>query len=972
MKNILISGVLCLLVLPRLALSQEYSYSNYNIANGLAGSSVYCITQDKEGFIWLGTEAGASRFDGTHFRNFTTKDGLPDLEVLQIFADSKGRVWMAPFTKAICYYYQGRIHNPQNDSMLSRIHLQQNAEGFQEDAQGNILIEEREDLYIIKTDGSIIRLDSLGGERISDCVASSTSAGGHFLAQVGSSIMEFSPAGLIHKTAFNILPAYRNPAFIAMKPRLVSWLDSTTIYCVRPVPDGRLVRHTFDPAVYGHVCVSIVGDSLAYWNGSSGTMEYNYYTGRMRLLLPGIRVSRVFRDDYGNLWFTSIGKGLFRLNSNDTRLVRLSGNNGQPANVMALASLDHQLWVGDDRERIFRLTLPDMTPSGGRQFYFYASNRILYLGLFGKDKIIVGSDEGLLEGTREPRFTDVISSGVKMASRIDENSLLVGFSWGAAIVDVRNFRIVDTLWHERATVVFYTNDTIYVGTLNGLYRSVKGQPPVFLGEKTPFLRRRISSVAESADGTLWISSYDAGIIGFKDDRQTISITGRQGLTSDFCRTLLMHGNALWVGTDKGLNRIRLDKPGYPITQFTSRDGLASDMINTICVDSSVVYVGTPEGLNYFDENKMATGSHCLLYLMSVMNDARDHIADTAHLVIPYTDRRVRFEFAGISYKSAGDITYRYRMAGIDDKWHETKEDFLEYPDIPSGNYTFQLQAIDKFGVHSRLLTVPMEVTARLWERTWFIVTAWLASLGLLWLLISLRMRRFRRRQQEKERLIREMHLLENTALKSQMNPHFVFNCLNSIQQSIFAGDTVAANSYIAGLARLIRMTLHNSSRSFVHIDDEIDYLTSYLQLEKMRFKEKIDYGVNIDPSVDRSAVLIPPMLIQPYVENSLVHGLGPKKDGKGYIRIRIHRTGDRLIVAVEDNGVGRVAAGLTQSTGHPSIGMALTEDRINILNKLYERPFTISIVDLKDDRDRPAGTRIVIDLPLFLEKAMYS
>ena len=970
MKNILLSCLFCVFLLPRIARSQEYSYTHYTTANGLAGSMLYCITQDKDGFIWVGTEAGVSRFDGAHFRNFTTKDGLPDLEVLQIFGDSKGRVWMAPFRKEICFYYQGKIHNAQNDSTLSHIRLQQNVEGFAEDTHGNILIQERGDLHIVKTDGTVIRLDSLGGQRIIDCAASSTSAGGNFQAQIGASIMEFTSKGLLHTIAFNLPTDYRLPEFVTMNAALVMWLDSTSKYHIRPIPNGRLVTKTFDPRRNGHVFFSIVGDSLAYWNETSGTVEYNYFTGQTRQFLPGIRVSKVFRDGFGNLWFTSIGKGLFRLNSNDTRLVRLSGENDQPANVLALTSLDNQLWAGDDHERIFRLSLPDMTPSGGQRFFHFASNRILSLALAGKNKIIVVSDDGLLEGTREPRFTRNLSAGAKTAARIDENTLLVGFSWGVAIVDLREFRITDTLWHERATVVFYVKDTIYVGTLNGLYRSVKGQPPVFLGDKTPFLGRRISSIAESPDGTLWISSYDAGIIGFKDGRQTVSLTSRRGLTSDFCRTLLVHGNTLWAGTDKGLNRISLDRPGYPVAQYTSRDGLASDVINAICVDSSVVYVGTPEGLNYFDENKMTSASHCLLYLLSVMNGDRDRIADTSHLILPYTDRRIRFEFAGIDFKSAGDITYRYRMSGLDEKWIETKQNVLEYPDIPSGSYALQLKAIDRFGIHRRLLTVPLEVTAPLWKRPWFIITSWLASLGLLWLLVSVRMRRIRRRGQEKERLIREMNQLKNTALRSQMNPHFIFNCLNSIQHSIFAGDTDAANNYISRLARLIRMTLHDSSRSFVSIEDEIDYLSSYLQLEKMRFKEKIGYEIEIDPTIDRSAVLIPPMLIQPYVENALHHGLAPRTEGQGRVAIRMDRQGDRLIVAVEDNGVGRAAAE-NQTTDHLSKGMSLTEGRLEILSRLYQRPFGVTIVDLKDDRDHPTGTRIIIDLPLFPETGLY-
>src|SRR5688572_25467338 len=123
MSTKILLTALCILLFRCITTAQEYSYLHYGITEGLAGATVYCITQDKDGFIWTGTETGVSRFDGTRFKNFTTKDGLPDLEILSIFSDSKGRVWMAPFRKSVCYYYQGKIHNQQNDSLLSRIQL---------------------------------------------------------------------------------------------------------------------------------------------------------------------------------------------------------------------------------------------------------------------------------------------------------------------------------------------------------------------------------------------------------------------------------------------------------------------------------------------------------------------------------------------------------------------------------------------------------------------------------------------------------------------------------------------------------------------------------------------------------------------------------------------------------------------------------------------------------------------------------
>src|SRR3984957_9263711 len=163
--------------------SQEYSYTHYDITEGLAGSTVYCITQDKDGFIWVGTETGVSRFDGTHFKNFTTNDGLPDVEILEMFSDSRGRVWMAPFRKSVCYYFQGKIHNQDNDTLLRRMHFKGNVENFAEDAAGNILIQESSALHMLGSRGSVTEFDSINHRPITGCHAISRSLQGHFLVQ---------------------------------------------------------------------------------------------------------------------------------------------------------------------------------------------------------------------------------------------------------------------------------------------------------------------------------------------------------------------------------------------------------------------------------------------------------------------------------------------------------------------------------------------------------------------------------------------------------------------------------------------------------------------------------------------------------------------------------------------------------------------------------------------------------------------
>ncbi|MBL0146869.1 MAG: hypothetical protein IPP48_15265 [Chitinophagaceae bacterium] len=151
---------------PALCQQLENTYINYNISNGLAGNTVYCTTQDKEGFMWFGTETGLSRFDGTHYKNFTVKDGLPDNEILKIFCDSKGRVWMAPFKKSICYYYKGFLHTQQNDTLLAKIHLKNNIYGFCEDIEGTVFFNQVKRLSALSPDGSLHNWDSINGNPV--------------------------------------------------------------------------------------------------------------------------------------------------------------------------------------------------------------------------------------------------------------------------------------------------------------------------------------------------------------------------------------------------------------------------------------------------------------------------------------------------------------------------------------------------------------------------------------------------------------------------------------------------------------------------------------------------------------------------------------------------------------------------------------------------------------------------------------
>jgi hypothetical protein len=841
--------------------------------------------------------------------------------------------------------------------------LKGNIEGFAEDAQGNVLIEERVGLHFILAGGGVRNIDSINGTPIRNCTAICRSSSGHFLVQEGENIWNLSDSFSFFRS---ISIDNYSPINIAMNAGGIVFRGDYNRSYYESFTSGNKVYMPFNPLQYIHISYTLLNDGFVYFNEFQGTTQLDPETGNRRLFLPGMQVSRTYRDKDGSLWFTTLDHGIYRLNSDEFRSKSFGTGAQQTQSISSMFRRGDTIWAGTDHDQIFKLTMPELkiVDTG---FPPIAKEKVLFIDTCGKG-IIYCSGYGVITTNNHLEFTGADVIPLKWVRRMNADELLIGNVWGVMIYNIRVGWITDTLWRERSTAGFANGSNIYFGTMSGLYKVNPDRSVVFLGQKIPFLTKRISSMAVGADGTLWVASYDdAGIVGIRNDSIVAAITKKQGLTSDICRTLLIKGQVLWVGTDKGLNAVSLDRPGYPITRYTSNDGLGSDMVNMLYADDSMIYVGTPAGLSYFNDSKVQTGEPCRLRLLGLINSGKDRIDDTANLSLSYQTKDIRFEFVGISYRSVGSIRYRYRMLGLDSSWRETGETFLDYQSLPSGGYVFQLEAVNKFGVYSGLLSLPFRVDTPYWEAVWFKVSLLIILAAVIWILVGWRIRHIRSSQKEKENLIRKGAKMENQALLAQMNPHFIFNCLNSIQQFVFDQDMVQTNEYISGFSRLIRATLHNSCQTLITLEKEVEYLSDYLALEKMRFKEKMEYFIEVDPEIDRYNTVLPPMLIQPFVENAMRHGLRNKPGGNGFIRIGMRKAADGLMIVVEDNGIGREKAMEYKTKEHieyQSRGMALTADRIKVVGAVYGVHIAVKV------EDRLAegwidGTRVMVVIPEF-------
>jgi len=203
-------------------------------------------------------------------------------------------------------------------------------------------------------------------------------------------------------------------------------------------------------------------------------------------------------------------------------------------------------------------------------------------------------------------------------------------------------------------------------------------------------------------------------------------------------------------------------------------------------------------------------------------------------------------------------------------------------------------------------------------------------------------------------------------LRQQMNPHFIFNTLNSIQYYMYQNDKVATNNYLTKFSSLMRKVLDNSQNTSVPLRDELDALKLYLELECLRFKDKFEFNITVDEELDTLMYKVPTMLIQPYVENSICHGLIPM-EGKGYVNIDLKLSGKHIICTIKDNGIGREAAAeirRQKGTNHNSLGTRITASRLDLVNSLYGTDLRTIYKDLKNEKGESEGTLVEIHIPI--------
>ena len=963
--------ILLLFITWRLnSFSQEYSYVNYDTRDGLAGSVVYDAIQDKEGFMWFATENGLSRFDGKTFKTFTTKDGLPDNEILRLFVDSKGRLWIMPFKPSLCYYYRGKIYNKNNDSLLSKITLRSHAYDMVEDKSSNLFVAETDAWHIIFNNGTIKTFTT-------GTVALGINKQGQ--AQLLTTTNSISK----DKFFFIISPIEKKEEIVglASSSRFTTSLITPDYVLIPRISTSSLsIFHKYSKKTISlkipsnTVSINYINDRKIIINTKTGVRLFDPLTRSLSgLILKDFSITSACQDKENNFWLTTAETGVLMIPSFQFRNYFLSENKVSPE-ISALYLKGDTVYAGGQSKKIWKVNVN--TFLSAYQFTnYHDGTKLISIISIGDTLFPVFSNfcSDPFNAKTKPGFN---SLAIKSAS-IGKSGVL--FATNARCMLCRWSGKEVSVWEGRSTSAVEKDSGFYIGTLNGLFYKYKekigyskttGYPLLEgkitdLGKLYPVFTSRIVNLASSYNGILWVTTKGNGIAAYADNKLLYHFTTADGLTSDNCISLYLDSNIVWLGTEKGLNRIEISPSGNKITRFSMSDGLPSDNISAIVTKGNKVFVGTPKGLTYFEVDKISQSSACDLQLTGIYVANKYWAYDSSGFSLSHKNNDIRFEFSGISFKSAGEMTYKYRLIGLQPEWRTTTEKQLSFPSLSSGKYSLQLKAINKYGVESKTKEIAFAIEKLFWEKNWFRLMVILLLAGGIWAFITYRIRKIKQKEKEQTELNQRIAELEQKALRSQMNPHFIFNCLNSIQQFVGERDITGANNFITDFSRLIRMTLDLSTHALINMNEEIEYITTYLKVEKTRLEDQFNYRISIDPSLDLQEIQLPPLLLQPYVENSIRHGIKYKKEGEGLIQVNVEKKDSKVLIRIEDNGIGREAAKKYNGKYHiqyQSKGMTINEDRIKILNNFGEKKIQFNIIDLYNAKKEAVGTRVDIYL----------
>jgi ligand-binding sensor domain-containing protein/two-component sensor histidine kinase len=528
----------------------------------------------------------------------------------------------------------------------------------------------------------------------------------------------------------------------------------------------------------------------------------------------------------------------------------------------------------------------------------------------------------------------------------------------------------DNIWFTSNTGVFElkTNENKFYHHADKEY---KGVPPLTTS----------NFIAQDKLGHYWIATNNNGLyeLFFEAGKERLlnyTQNSGIGLPSDFLVKIKpdLKDSTLWISFNAGL--LKFDPVHKKvITIFKKQNGLSADEGGysfNITPDNKLIQLHYGS-MNIIDLNtyRFNTAAPNLAFnSIKVFDNEKLYTLDKNKplLSLKHNENFLQFEFAALAYNNSSMNQYAYMLEGADKEWvYCGSRNFVSYSGLSGGEYIFKVKAANNDGVWSeKELRLKIAIHPVFYKTWWFIALCLLLFFVLIYSYNRLQIKQVKKEENLKTAFQQQIAQTEMKALRAQMNPHFIFNSLNSIQKYILQNDHFAASQYLTRFSRLIRLILDHSNQNNILLNSELDLLKLYIEMEGLRFDNKFNYEIKVDTDINTDTTEVPSMLIQPYIENAIWHGLLHKEE-KGNLLVAFKKgEANNLTVTIQDDGIGRQKAADLKSKQvlkKKSYGMQITEDRIQIINQTQNINATCTIEDLKDEHGKGAGTKVILTIP---------
>ncbi|MEP1095639.1 MAG: histidine kinase [Cyclobacteriaceae bacterium] len=913
------------------ALAQSSNDINYTINEGLPSNTVYCSVQDDRGFMWFGTDAGLSRFDGYEFKNFYLEDGLPDTDILNFYRDTKGRIWMYTTNGEIGYIYKGHIYTSQNDKMLSGVHFNSRITSIVEKDETIILSSLNDGILILWEDGAS-RVESNRPTYLCNCGddlfflkgAGNSKKGVWVKSQLFSLDMRGKSTPSI-----KVIHDFEISEFNEWMTYLVcanDWLVTAPIspYQYLSIFDTRELK-------YQQIATPFDIYNLKFRDGQILLMTENgIYSFDVSLGLSKVgaysSVSSSLIDYSGNEWVTTLSNGVYLLPKK-----RVSNIESDLRNVNSLHSGFQGLYFSSSNRNIY---LIDTLNTISRVFSSKIKKRFYFILEDDSSRIWIGSNGLFLDGLA---FENRLLSTVTNFGMMDDSLLVSATRERIQFTDLSSPSYTTVyLNHDVGPIhdgYMFSFDSILFVSEKGVFWKIKDS--ISRLNHDIFVNLQVNEV-EYFDDKLWFATEGKGLIGYDGDR-SVQLSEQDGLASAICTHLMIHDSVIYVSTPLGINRVKIRDTGYEISLITSTDGLSSYQINGLEQFNDTIFVAQNDGLSFFPASETFQEPNDFPVIIEEVKIGNRSIQNN-EMDFSHNPSVINITFKAIQFQNHDNLSYQYRLIDNDNLeflWTDSKSNSVAYSHVQPGNYVFQVRSKTK----NSDWTVPAEysfnVHPALWQMWWFQTSIYLLGIVLSVLIY----RSYEKSRESKRELSADKLLAEIKALKAQINPHFLFNALNSIQAFIIANEHNQAEDYLVKYSQLMRKVLVHSDTLTVLLSDELEILKLYVTLEQLRVKQEFDFEVEIEKSVDPYTTSVPSMVVQPFIENAIWHGISDLNH-RGKITLDLRSRGMWLEVHISDNGVG---FDQSKSYSSGSRGVNLVKERLRLLNKSKDDNTTLRI-----------------------------